>query len=93
VYFLTYDESYLKESQTPERYIDVIRRLEREVFGDAKLVYPRVAQVKVGNIVNLKAHFAEYETNKKEFVKIMANNLEENMWALLHAMRHPGNKT
>jgi hypothetical protein len=89
VYFLTYDESYLKERQTPERFIDVLRRLEREVFGDAKLTYPRVANVKIGDVTNLKAHFTEYEANKKEFVKTMATTLEENMGAMLHAMRHP----
>jgi 1-acyl-sn-glycerol-3-phosphate acyltransferase len=90
VYFLTYDESYLKESQTPERYIDVLRRLEREVLGDAKLSYPRVAVVQVGDVVDLKEHFGQYEANKKEFVKTMASMLEEKMWMMLHAMKRPG---
>lgn len=89
VYFLTYDESYLKESQSPERLIDVIRRLEREVFGDARLLYPRVAMVKVGEIINLKEQLPGYEADKKSFVKQMASELEDNMRRMLIAMHSP----
>lgn len=89
VYFLTYDEAYLQESQTSERFIDVIRRLEREVFGDARLTYPRVAVVKVGDVINLKEQFPAYEADKKGYVKRMAAELEENMRLLLVSMQRP----
>jgi 1-acyl-sn-glycerol-3-phosphate acyltransferase len=89
VYFLTYDEAYLQESQTPERFIDVIRRLEREVFGDARLTYPRVAAVKVGEVINLKEQFPSYESDKKGYVKHMVSELEENMRLMLTRMQRP----
>lgn len=89
VYFLTYDEAYLQESQTPERFIDVIRRLEREVFGDARLTYPRVAAVKVGEVINLKEQFPSYELDKKGYVKHMVSELEENMRLMLTRMQCP----
>ncbi len=90
VYFLTYDESYLKEQQTPERLIDVIRRLEREVFGDSRLLYPRVATVKVGEVIDLKEQLPGYEADKKGFIKQMAAELEENMRLMLIGMQSPG---
>lgn len=89
VYFLTYTEAYLQENRTPERLIEVLRRLEREVYGEAKLTYPRQAVVKVGEIINLKDQYENYEKNKKEWVKTMALNLESDMMQMISTMRRP----
>lgn len=87
VYFLTYNENYLLENQTPERFIDAIRRLEREVYGKPKLTYRRVAHVKVGDPINLQEKFPEYEQDKKGYAKSMANALEENMRLMLLSLK------
>jgi 1-acyl-sn-glycerol-3-phosphate acyltransferase len=90
-YFLTYDEAYLRDNQSPEHFIEMLHRLEKEVFGVGKLVYPRVAVVKVGEVIDLKALFGKYEADKKSLAKRLAVRLEENMTAMLAAIeRSPG---
>ena len=59
------------------------------MFGDARLTYPRVAAVKVGEVINLKEQFPAYEADKKGYVKQMAADLEENMRLMLVGMRRP----
>jgi 1-acyl-sn-glycerol-3-phosphate acyltransferase len=87
VYFLTYNENYLQGNQAPERFIDAIRRLEKEVYGKPKLTHRRVAHVKVGEIINLKTEFPRYEQDKKGYTKQMASELEENMRLMLLSMK------
>lgn len=89
VYFVTYNESYLKDHPSNERLIEAIRRLEKEVFGLARLTYPRVATVEVGDVISLKDHFAEYEADKKGHVKDLAARLEHDMEAMLARMQRP----
>jgi len=83
VYFLTYSENTLQEHQSPEQFIDAIRRLEREVYGKPKLTHKRIAHVRLGDIINLKEQFPEYELDKKNYTKKMAAELEENMRRML----------
>lgn len=87
--FLTYDESYLQENQSPERMAEMITRLEREVFGETRLLHPRVAVVQLGTIHNLKEHFSEYEADKKGFVQKLANQMEQDMMGMLSTIQKP----
>lgn len=89
VHYLTYDENYLRDNPTPERFIEHLRRLEREVYGQAKLVYPRIAVVKIGDVVNLKDHFEAYEADKKTHVRDVAHGMEENMMTMLASIERP----
>ncbi len=86
VYFLTYDESYLRENKSPERLIEIIRRLEREIYGEPKLQHPRIAKVKVGEVWDLKERFADYEADKKGFARATAAELEEDMLQMIATM-------
>ena len=89
VYFVTYDEGYLRDNQNTERLIEAIRRLEKEVFGMAKLAHPRVATVRLGDVTSLKDSFAEYEADKKNYAKTVAIRLEHDMEAMLRDMKRP----
>ncbi|WP_373531010.1 lysophospholipid acyltransferase family protein [Vampirovibrio sp.] len=89
VYFLTYDETYLRENRSPERFIEMIRRLEREIYGEARLNHPRIAMVQLGKVLNLQTHFQAYEADKKGFVRQIAANLEEDMRQLILNMPNP----
>lgn len=89
VYFLTYDEAYLKDNRSSERFIEMIRRLEREIYGEARLNHPRIASLKVGEVLNLKEHFPEYEADKKGFVRGIALELEEDMRQMILNMPSP----
>jgi 1-acyl-sn-glycerol-3-phosphate acyltransferase len=83
VNMLVLKEGYIHENETPERYVDVLRRLEREVFGKPLINPPRTAVIKVGNIQNLMEAYPAYETSKKQTVQGIANQLEAEMYTLL----------
>lgn len=89
VYFLTYDEAYLRENKSPERFIEMIRRLEREIYGEARLSHPRIAVLKVGEVLDLKEQYPEYEADKKGFVRQVAAELEEDMRQMIARMPNP----
>ncbi len=89
VYFLTYDEAYLRESRSPERFIEMVCRLEREVYGEVRLRHPRVAVLKVGEVRNLQACYPDYERDKKGYVRHLAAELEEDMRAMILGMPNP----
>lgn len=88
-YFLTYDEAYLRDNPTPERFIEMLRRLEREVYGASKLTHPRLAIVKVGDVISTRDYVAEYEEDKKTCVKKVAERLEDDMMTLLAGIQRP----
>lgn len=91
VNLLVLREGYIEENETPERYIDVIRRLEREVFGKPLINPPRTAVIRIGDILNLHTTYPAYEENKKKTVQQIASNMEQEMTTLLHGIhsRHP----
>lgn len=89
VYFLTYDEAYLRESRSPERFIEMVCRLEREIYGEVRLRHPRAAVLKVGDIRNLQACFPDYEQDKKGYVRQVAAALEEDMRAMILGLPNP----
>ena len=55
-------DGYVAEAQTPERFLDTLTRLEREVFQVDRppLKAPCRAEMAVGQIVNLKDHYDDY---------------------------------
>lgn len=83
VNMLVLKEGYIHENETPERYVDVLRRLEREVFGKPLINPPRTAVVKVGDIQNIMEVYPAYEANKKQTVQGIADQLEAEMYTLL----------
>ncbi|MDJ0532855.1 MAG: 1-acyl-sn-glycerol-3-phosphate acyltransferase [Xenococcaceae cyanobacterium MO_207.B15] len=60
-------EGYIAENPTPERFIDTLTRLEREVFeiDQPKPKGFRQAIVKIGTPVNLKDFFADYQRERE----------------------------
>jgi 1-acyl-sn-glycerol-3-phosphate acyltransferase len=83
VNLLVLREGSIADLKTPERYMDVIRRLEREVYGQPLTEPPRTAVVQMGEIQNIKDYYSQYETNKKLTVQEIASNLEANMHHML----------
>jgi hypothetical protein len=83
-------EGSLGQHRTPERYIDLIRRLEREAFGHPIVNPPRTAWLSIGEIFNLGDYLPAYEENKKQAVQSVAERLEVDMIGMLH---HPTQAT
>ena len=76
VNFLAISDGYVAEVPSAERFLDVITRLEREVFGRAKKQGPRGASIRVGDPINLKDCYDTYKTQKRETVEQITLELE-----------------
>ena len=76
VNFIAISDGYVAEAPSAERFLDVITRLEREVFGSAKKQGPRVASIRVGDPINLRNCYDTYKTEKRETVEQVTLELE-----------------
>lgn len=86
VQFLTFQEGRVNEESGEtgvDRQIELIRRLEKEVFGAPRTEFPRTAVVKAGEVINLADRYQAYQNNRKDTVQGVANDIETNMRRLL----------
>lgn len=74
--FIAITDGYVAEEPSPERYLEVIFRLEKEVFGKGKLCGPRVASIRAGEPFNLLEDYDTYKSEKKETVERITTKLE-----------------
>ena len=74
--FIAISDGYVAEERSPERFLEVIVRLEREVFGTSKIRGPRVASVRVGEPKNLRDCYDTYKAQKRETVEQITLELE-----------------
>lgn len=72
-------DGYVAETQSPERFLDTLTRLEREVFQvdrpPAKGL--RLAQLGVGEPINLKDFYGEYESDRAGAVDQLTGQMRE----------------
>ena len=74
--FIAITDGYVAEEQSPERFLEVIVRLEREVFGTSKIRGPRVASVRIGEPKDLRERYDTYKAQKRETVEQITLELE-----------------
>ncbi len=72
-------DGYVAASPTPERFLDTLTRLEREVF---RLNRPapkgdRQAVIRIGEPVNLQEYFHSYQNNRVETVEELTKKLQK----------------
>ena len=82
--FISISDGYVAEEPSPERFLEVIVRLEREVFGTSKMRGPRVASLRVGEPKNLRDCYDTYKAEKRETVEQITLELET---AVQHLVR------
>jgi len=78
-------DGYVAADPTPERFLETLIRLEREVFGigqpppkgDRKVI------IRVGEPVNLKDYFERYQQNRSETVNTLVAQVRQDMQSLL----------
>jgi 1-acyl-sn-glycerol-3-phosphate acyltransferase len=78
----TYD-GYVRETMSTERFFDVIGQLEREVFGKRWSRGPCRVYIRVGEPVNLAAHYDEYRSSKRDALSRVTRQMEERVRGLL----------
>ena len=81
--FIAISDGYVAEERSPERFLEVIVRLEREVFGRSKIRGPRVASIRVGEPKNLRECYDTYKAEKRETVEQITLELETTVQALV----------
>ena len=81
--FISISDGYVAEDPSAERFLDVILRLEREVFGKSEMRGPRVATVRVGEPKNLRDRYEHYRTQKRETVEQITHELETSVQSLV----------
>ena len=81
--FISISDGYVAEEQSPERFLDVILRLEREVFGRSEMRGPRVVSLRIGEPKNLRECYDTYRTQKRETVEQITHKLETEVQSLV----------
>ena len=89
VNFIAIYDGYVGETQSPERFLEVITRIEREVFGNSKPRGPRIALMRFGTPKNLLDRYETYKQNKKQTVQDITLELETEVQALISDMSQP----
>ncbi len=72
-------DGYVAENPTPERFLDTLTRLEREVF-DIDKPSPkgyRQVRIKIGEPVNLKDVFADYQRDRTHTVNAVMLKIQQ----------------
>ena len=73
----------LLKNRRQSGFLDVILRLEREVFGRSQMRGPRVASVRVGEPKDLRECYDTYRTQKRETVEQITYELETSVQSLV----------
>ena len=69
-------EGYIGENPSQERFLEVITRLEVEVFGRSKVKGPLDAFVRIGEPKNLLASYEAYKKDKRQTTQQVTLELE-----------------
>ncbi len=84
--FIAVHEGYVKENMNDERFLEIIRRIEWEIFGKEKIYGPLKVILKIGEKINLVDHYEEYKKNKRNCIENLIKKIEENIKEMLKNM-------
>ncbi len=89
VTFLTFKEGFVLEGgfeRTDDRILELLRRLEKEVFGGVKTQHPRTALISAGEPILISDLLDTYKAGKeqkKQVVADIANQLEADLMRMI----------
>jgi hypothetical protein len=66
-----------------ERFLEIIKRIEWELFSKKKLYGPLKVFIKLGNEIDLKDYYQEYKKNKKETTENLITQIENQIKEML----------
>lgn len=81
--FIALSGSYVAAEATGERFVEVLGRLEKEVFGQVRHTVLREARVRIAAPIPLETRYAEYRQNKRQVVAEVTQQLEGTIRELL----------
>lgn len=85
-------DGYVAENPTPERFLDTLTRLEREVFDIDKPPAKgyRQARIKLGEPINLKDFFTEYQRDRASTVNAVTLKVQQTVQQNLNLLNGNG---
>lgn len=89
VNFLAIYDGYLTPETSNERFVEIIRRLEREVYGHYRMEHPRTVLVKVTDTLNLTPHFQTFLKDKAAAVDQVIQQVELSLYRGILSLAPP----
>ena len=83
--FLATGANYVAERPTDERFLEVVSRIEEELFGITEPRGPKRAVVKIGEPIDLRLYFEAYRADSRGTVTSVTRRLEDEVRALITA--------
>jgi hypothetical protein len=84
VNFISIYEGYFKETNTQERFADMLERLETEIIGgEPSFKGPRLVYLDVAESINMTALLPEYKTAKKKILATVIEQVRNQMSTML----------
>jgi 1-acyl-sn-glycerol-3-phosphate acyltransferase len=84
--FMGFEETYVTEWPSVDRFGDVLRRIEDQVLGKSGFRHRRMARLRVGDPINIAPLFAEYRRDRKATVSRVMDELEARLNHLLETV-------
>lgn len=81
--FVAFDTSYVEEGLTTERFLDVLRLLELEVFGSSRFRGPRKVKVSIGEPVDVREYMPRYAENRQAILEEVTRRMEDAVKGML----------
>lgn len=81
--FMGFEETYVTEWPSVDRFGDVLRRIEDQVLGKSGFRHRRMARLRVGDPINIAPLFADYRRDRKATVGRVMEDLEARLNHLL----------
>ncbi len=74
---------YVAREPTAERFLEVLGRLEKEVFGEVRTRVPREAHVRIADPIRLEERYHDYRARKREVVAETTTEMEGRIRTML----------
>ena len=84
--FVAFDTSYLEENLTTERFLDVLRLIELEVFGTSRFRGPRTVVVSVGEPVDVSGFLPRYAEDRQRTLEEVTKRMEDAARGMLNGL-------
>ena len=85
--FIAVTGDYVASNPTAERFLEVLGRLEKEVFGEVRhAAWSREALVRIAPPIRLEERYEEYRESKRETVRAVTQELEGTIRGMLQEL-------
>ncbi len=89
VNFIAIYDGYLHPDMTPERHVEMIRRFEKEVFGEYLFRHPRTVVLQVLEPIDLRDHFEAFLQDKKKAAEQLILQIERALFEAIQGAKSP----